>query len=55
VHMPMQPGYSKPFLRHCLLEDWGPAKRDAIKAALTAPSVTYPAEWYTQPSQGGAT
>src|SRR3954451_18818754 len=24
VRMPMRPEFSKPFLRHCVFEDWGP-------------------------------
>jgi hypothetical protein len=55
VRMPMQPDYAKPFLRHCLLEAWGPAKRDVVKAALSTPGTAYPVEWYTQPSLGGPT
>ena len=54
VRMPLQPGSSRPFLRHCVLLDWGPEKREAIKAALAAPGVPYSREWYTQPSPGSS-
>lgn len=46
VHLlPMRPEFSKPFLRHCVLEDWGPEKRDAIRAALASPSPALPPGW----------
>lgn len=54
VLMPMYPEVSKPFLRHCVFDDWSPAKRDAIKAALARPGREPPPEWYAQPQSGSA-
>ncbi|MFD0936656.1 hypothetical protein [Methylobacterium trifolii] len=53
VRMPMRPEYPKPFLRHCLFEEWGPTKRNAIAAALASPGGAYPPGWYSQPPQEG--